>query len=524
MFEDLLADELEDWGDSRAGSAIGIDLGTTNSVVASLCDGQPVVLPDRDGSPLHPSVVSWLPNDQRVVGSTARARRIIDPRYTVYSAKRIIGQPFDSERVQGALRNLPYRVTAGRNQEPLVSTREGEMTVPQISAFILEELRGIASQKLGRPVTHCVVTVPANFSDGQRAATRRAAELAGMEVLRVLNEPTAAAIAYCRSRRKQQRIAVFDFGGGTFDLTLLAVRDNVYEVIATGGDPFLGGDDIDSALADCLAAQFLEDHRLDLNADPGSRARLLLAAEQIKQQLTRETVVEGSIGNLAHGVDGVELNLPFIIQRCDFEEIAWPTIERTLQTAERVLSGAGVETSHVDEVILVGGSTRIPLVKQCVAELFGRPCRADIDPMVVVAKGAAIHAQGIYAPGTSADVLLDVTPHDLRLATAGGFTQVLIEKNTTLPAEGLRTFTTSRDGQTAVDVRVSQGDAHRFDSNVPLGELRLDNLPPRPRGQTQIDVAFTIDADGILHVSAEDVASGKETTASLTGFGHSVAR
>jgi len=524
MFEDLLADEIEELDDGGTGCVIGIDLGTTNSVVASVRDQRPVVFADAAGNRLHPSVVAWLPNGERLVGPEARARRIIDPLNTVYSAKRIIGQPFGSDRVQAAIRQLPYRVIEGQNQEPLISTRAGQMTVPQVSAYVLETLRGIATQTLGQQPSHCVVTVPANFSDGQRAATRQAAELAGMDVLRVLNEPTAAAISYGQDRTSHQRIAVFDLGGGTFDLTLLGVRDNVYEVVATGGDPFLGGDDMDSALADHLAAQFLAEQRVDLNVDPSARARLLLAAEQIKMQLSSETEVQGRISKLAYGADGVSLGLTFRIERPQLEQLIWPTIERALLTAERVLADAQVTPEQVDEVILVGGATRVPLVQQCVAERFGRQCRSDIDPMVVVAIGAAIHAHGLFSPGESSNVLLDVTPHALRVATAGGFSQVLIDKNTTLPAEGVRTFVTSRDDQTTVAVRVGQGDSARFDANVPIGELRLDGLPPRPRGQTRVEVAFTIDADGILQVSARDVESGQRAAAVLTTVGHSATR
>ncbi len=520
MLDDLLDEELEDL-DSEVGAAVGIDLGTTNSVISCVTNGNPVVFQDAAGSRLHPSVVSWLPGGGRVVGTDAKLRRIIDPENTVYSAKRIIGQPFRTPQVQESLKYLPFKVIEGDQQEPLIATREGNLSVPQVSAYVLGQLRTVARKRLGRDITHCVVTVPANFTDAQRAATRRAATLAGMEVLRILNEPTAAAIAYGRIRPMHQRIAIYDLGGGTFDLTLLAVRGNLYEVIATGGDAFLGGDDFDHALAKKLSDQFLAQHRIDASKDPLARSRLLMAAEQIKMRLSDELVVEGTLNEISHGAGGKPLGLTFRIERAEFEALIKPIVDRSIEMVHRVLGAAQVLPRQIDEVILVGGSTRVPLVASRVAEVFGQKPKCDLDPMEVVAMGAALQAHGLTSSSSAIDapVLFDVTPHSLRVVTVGGYTKVLVPKNTTVPAEGTGTFFTARDDQDTVRLVVCQGEEEKMDQNVPLGELRLEGLPPGKRGQVAIDVAFTIDADGILQVSAREQTSGQKTQATLSTVG-----
>jgi molecular chaperone DnaK len=520
MLDDLLDEEMEEL-DAEVGAAVGIDLGTTNSVISCVTNEGPIVFQDGAGHRLHPSIVSWLPGGGRVVGQDAKLRRVIDPANTVYSAKRIIGQPFRAQQVQEALKYLPYQVVEGEQQESLIVTREGNVPVTQVSAYVLGALRTLGRKALGRDITHCVVTVPANFTDAQRAATRRAATLAGMDVLRILNEPTAAAIAYGRDRPMHQRIAVYDLGGGTFDLTLLAVRGNLYEVIATGGDAFLGGDDFDHLLAKKLSDQFLAQHRIDPSKDPIAKSRLLIAAEQIKMRLSDELVVEGSLSEIAHGAGGKPLGLSFRIERAEFEQMIKPIVDRSIDMVHRVLGAAQITPQQVDEVILVGGSTRVPLVPLRVAEVFGQNPRCDLDPMEVVAMGAALQAHGLssVAPVAQAPVLFDVTPHSLRVVTVGGFTKVLVPKNTTIPAEGTGTFYTAADNQDNVRLVVCQGEEGKIELNIPLGELRLDNLPLAPRGQVAIDVAFTIDADGILQVSAREQSTGKKTQATLTTVG-----
>jgi molecular chaperone DnaK len=505
------------------GAVVGIDLGTTNSVVACIQNGEVVVIANEQGHRLHPSVVAFKPNGERVVGLAARLRRIIDPINTIFSAKRIIGQSFRAPAVQEALRHLPYRVEEGQNQESIVVTRAGRFTVPQISSIVLARLKEVAEKHLGQPIKYCVVTVPANFSDGQREATRQAAELAGMEVLRILNEPTAAALAYGQNRKLHQRIAIFDLGGGTFDLTLLAVREDLYEVIATGGDAFLGGDDMDRALANDLAMRCLEQHRVDPRTDAEAMAKLLIASEQIKMKLSKEQVVEGTLNELAYGEGGVALSLKFNVTRQQFESLIAPLVDRAIVKAEEVLAEAGVSADRVDEVLLVGGATRVPLVRERVAQQFGAASKAQINPMEVVAAGAALHGHALFTPAgesqTSVGLLMDVTSHALGIATAGGYAEFIIDKNTPIPAEGTRVFTTANDQQTEVEIRVCQGQERRFDSNVPVGELRLDGLRPARRGDIRVEVSFLIDANGILQVAAKDLETGRDERATLSLIG-----
>jgi molecular chaperone DnaK len=501
--------------------ALGIDLGTTNSVVAALTGGRVKVITDPEGRPLHPSVVAFLPDGSRAVGHAAQARRLIDPANTVFSAKRIIGQPFSSPRVTEALAHLPFRVAGGDNEEPVVITRGGRHPVAAIASFILAHLKGLAESQLGAPVSACVVTVPANFSDGQREATRQAAEQAGMQVLRILNEPTAAALAYGMRGAVNQRVVVFDLGGGTFDCTVLAIRDGLYEVLATGGDPYLGGDDIDGGIAEDLALDFLHTHRLDPRTDPESMGKLRVAAERVKIHLSQEMEASGTIKELGYGIGGSPLSLDVRYTRAQLERHVKPLAERALVLTEKVLAEASITPQTIDDVLLVGGATRVPFIREAVARLFGRRPRADIDPMQVVAVGAAYQAHALSDPHSAVQVglLMDVTSHALGIGTAGGYSEVLIPKNTPMPAEGGRTFATASDNQTIVKLRVCQGAERRFDANLPLGELVLSGLPAAPRGRVQVEVSFLIDADGILQVSARDMTSGNAATATLTVLG-----
>jgi molecular chaperone DnaK len=520
MFDDLLEDDALDELES-GGTAVGIDLGTTNSVVAAMVDGQCQVLTSIGGHDLHPSAVAWLPNGELLTGVEARDRRVIDPTNTILSAKRIIGQPFSSENLQEAIAQLPYEVVEGANQEPLVVTRKGKVSIPAVSSHVLAHVKRVAERALGTAVTHCVVTVPANFSDGQRAATRQAAELSGMEVLRIINEPTAAALAHGQSRESHQRIAVYDLGGGTFDLSLLAVRGSVYEVIGTGGDPFLGGDDIDNALTEKLTEMFLAQHRFDPRGNVTAMARLKEVSEQIKMQLSSEEIAEGTISQVATGVGGKDLPLDFSFTRTAFEEMIRPVVMRSLEQAQQVLSQANVTPQHVDEVILVGGSTRIPYVQNCVAQLFGQRPKMGLNPMHAVAMGAAIQAQNLFSPSGEAGLLMDITPHSFGIATAGGYADAVVAKNSRLPAEATKVFGTSRDNQEEVRIRVCQGESRTFSENIPVGELVLSALPQHRRGELKIQVTFLVDADGILQVSAKNLSTGASTSATLSAVGHS---
>ncbi len=521
-------------GDTESDFAIGIDLGTTNTVVAYMDGGQVALVPSGQGHFLHPSVVAFKPSGERIVGIKARLRRLVDPENTIFSAKRIIGRPFRTEAVQNAIARLPYRVEAGHNDEPVVVTRAGEMSVIEISSFLLAHIKEATERHLGRPVSHCVVTVPANFSDGQRAATRRAAELAGFQVLRVLNEPTAAALAYGMGRNLNQRVVVFDMGGGTFDATVLNIKNNMFEVVATGGDPFLGGDDMDEELGKVLAAMFVEQHGVEMLRHRHAAAKTIIAAEQVKMQLSEEDAVEGTISELDYGEGGVPLGLDFHITRLEFEKVISPYVGRAILYTEQVLQDAGLTPQLIDEVVLVGGATLVPVVARRVRETFGKEPRRDVDPMLAVAMGAAIQADALMhptaasaAPGeTSADgaggmlasekpLLMDVTAHGLGVAMADKYTEFLIEKNTQIPVDRTRVFSTSHDDQTAVQIKVCQGEARLFTDNHPLGSLEIEGLRPGPRGATRIEVTFLLDADGILQVTARDLGTGKSQKATL---------
>ncbi|MEM6995865.1 MAG: Hsp70 family protein [Myxococcota bacterium] len=508
------------------GAVVGIDLGTTNSVVATVTTTGLQVIRDRNNNALVPSVVAFVPNGETLVGRRARERVVIDPLNTIHSAKRIIGRPCNAPDTQRIISQLPYVVRSGQNEEPIIRTRAGEKSVIEISSRIVSHLRAGAQQHLGQPVTGCVVTVPANFSDSQREATRRAVVGAGMEVLRILNEPTAAAVALGMGNGAYRRVGIFDLGGGTFDFTVLAVHDGLFEVLATGGEPYLGGDDFDALIADRFAHTFLREHRVDLNADPEGRAHVLRAAEHAKITLSSHGMAEGLISGVAHGVGGRELDLRYSISRADFEAMIARDIDRAMAMTESVLAHAQLAPAQIDEVALVGGSTLIPKVRRRVKRLFGRDPNTSINPLETVAVGAALHAHALWsaahapptatAPYAPVGLLMDVTSHALGVATVGDNVQIVVDKNTTLPCEGNRIFSTVKDNQEQVTIRVCQGDAKRFSESVVLGELSLSNLRPAPRGQTQVAVEFIVDANGILQVSARDVATGQQTHATLS--------
>ena len=502
----------------RAPPVLGIDLGTTNTVAAAFAGDGIQIIHDHDGSSLFPSVVAFAPNGDLLVAADAKVRRVIDPQNTIYSSKRLIGRSFRDPATQTVNKALPYRIVEGNNQEPMVQTRAGLHALPQIASFILAHVMRYTEVQMGAKINQCVITVPANFTDSQRAATRHAAQLAGLEVLRILNEPTAAALAYGHVTSRDQRIAVFDMGGGTFDLTVLATRKGLCEVIATGGDPFLGGDDMDQAIADHLAVAFLESERVDLRSIPESYSRLLLIAEDIKQRLTESVLVEDVIREIAYGVGGKPLDLSFRLRRERFEHLINHLVDRSLDCAAGVLREAGMAPGQLDALVLVGGATRVPLIRKRLEERFGLKPRVEINPLEVVAMGAAMQAVRLVAPDMGDDeatLLVDVTSHALGLGTTAGFVEHLVLKNTPIPAEGRQVFTTSQDGQTTVRIRVSQGSSRHYVDNTPVGELRLTNLRPAPRGEVKVEVAFLIDADGTLSVSAQDLESGRREEATL---------
>ncbi|RMH37522.1 MAG: molecular chaperone DnaK [Deltaproteobacteria bacterium] len=502
---------------------IGIDLGTTNSVVATVRNNRVEVIPDRYGNRLHPSVVAFVPNGDVLVGHSARARRHIDPRNTIYSAKRLIGQSIRNPIVRLALSTLPYQIEEGPNEQPMIVVRGRRYSVPEISAFVLMHLKQCAEQHLGAPVSKAVITVPANFTDSQRQATKQAGQLAGLKVLRILNEPTAAALAYGFGKALNAVLAIYDLGGGTFDVTVLQIRDRIFEVLATGGDSFLGGDDFDRALVNRLAGEFLERTRIDLRTQPEGWAKLQTACEQIKCRLSDDPVVAGTIHDLAVGAGGKSVGLDFEISRQQFESLIEPYVERSVQACREVLAAAGLEPRDLTDLILVGGSTRTPLVRTAIEQQFHRKPQARINPDETVAYGAALQAAALTSghadPAQFYSLLLDVAPRALGIAVAGGYNETIIERNTPIPVERTRKFITSKDFQTRVDIQVSQGEAKMFADNEKLGTLELHDLEPAKRGETEIEVTFTIDVDGILSVRAIDTKTGRETRATMRVIG-----
>jgi molecular chaperone DnaK len=502
---------------------IGIDLGTTNSVVATVRGNRVEVIPDPQGHRLHPSVVAFAPNGDILVGFPARARRHVDPTNTIYSVKRLIGQSMRNPVVQLALQTLPYRVEEGANEQPLIVVRGRQYTVPEISAYMLMHLKQCAERHLGTPATRAVITVPANFTDAQRQATKHAGELAGLKVLRILNEPTAAALAYGFGKALDARLAVYDLGGGTFDVTVLQIRDKIFEVLATGGDSFLGGDDFDRTLVDLLAAHFLEEHRLDVRAHTEGFAKLVLAAEQIKCQLSRDEIVAGTIHDLVTPEGGAPVSLDFEIARARFETMIQPYIERSLLACDEVLVASGQSSADLTELILVGGGTRTPLVRSRIAEHFRREPQTRINPDETVAYGAALQGAaltaGAHNPAEFYSLLLDVAPRALGIAVAGGYAETIIERNTPIPVERVRGFVTSHENQTLVVIQVCQGESRRFAENELLGTLSLEGIPARPRGEAEIEVTFTVDTDGILHVRARDLKTDLATQARIQVLG-----
>jgi molecular chaperone DnaK len=485
---------------------IGIDLGTTNSVVAIMEGDTPTVIVNEEGARTTPSVVAFTKDGERLVGITARRQAITNPENTIFSAKRLIGLRFNE--AEREVSRLPYDVILGDGGGCRLKVEDKSYSPPEISAMVLQKLKRQAEAYLGQPVREAVITVPAYFNDAQRQATKDAGRIAGLEVKRIINEPTAAALAYGMSRKDDQTIAVYDFGGGTFDISVLEVGDDVVEVKATNGDTHLGGDDVDQALIDWLIAEFKKDTGIDVTSQKMVVQRLKEAAEKAKIELSSAPSTEINLPFLTADATGPK-HLQKKLGRAEFERMIDPIIERTLEPCRKCLRDAGLNASEIDEVILVGGSTRIPLVNEKVKALFGRDPNRSVNPDEVVALGAAIQA-GVLSGDVTDMLLLDVTPLSLGIETLGGVMTVLISRNTTIPTSKKEIFSTAADNQQAVDVLVFQGERQMAKDNDKIGNFRLDGIPPAPRGVPQIEVAFDIDANGILSVSAKDKATGKE--------------
>jgi molecular chaperone DnaK len=493
---------------------VGIDLGTTNSVIAVMEGGKPTVILNAEGSRLTPSVVAFAKNGERLVGQLARRQAVLNPENTVFSIKRFIGRRFDEVREERE--RVPYKVTGGNNQQVLVNLPNADkaLTPEEISAMILAKLKADAEKYLGESVTQAVITVPAYFNDAQRQATKDAGKIAGLEVLRIINEPTAAALAYGLDKKKNETILVWDLGGGTFDVSILEVGDGVFEVKATSGDTHLGGDDYDMRLVDYIADQFKRDHGIDLRQDRQALQRLIEAAEKAKIELSSVTETEVSLPFITADQTGPK-HLEMKITRAKFEELTSDLTERTIAPFKQALADAKLTEKDIDEVILVGGSTRMPVIQELVKRLTGKEPNRGVNPDEVVAVGAAIQA-GVLAGEVKDVILLDVTPLSLGIETLGGVFTKLIERNTTIPTRKSEIFTTAADNQTSVEIHVLQGERPMAADNRTLARFHLEGIPPAPRGVPQIEVTFDIDANGIVNVSAKDRGTGKEQRITVT--------
>jgi len=494
------------------GKVIGIDLGTTNSVVAVMEGGDPVVITNAEGGRLTPSVVAFSKDGERLVGQVARRQAITNPENTVFSIKRFMGRRHDE--VSHEIKLVPFKVARASNGDVRVEVRGKEYSPPEISAMILQKLKEAAESYLGEKVTQAVITVPAYFNDSQRQATKDAGKIAGLEVLRIVNEPTAASLAYGMDKKKDEKIAVFDLGGGTFDISILELGEGVFEVKSTNGDTHLGGDDFDERVIQWLVDEFRKDQGIDLSKDRMALQRLKEAAEKAKCELSTTLETEINLPFVTADASGPKhLNLK--LTRAKLEQLVEDLIQRTVGPCRQALRDSGLEPRQIDEVVLVGGQTRTPRVQQVVQELFGKEPHKGVNPDEVVAIGAAIQA-GVLVGDVKDVVLLDVTPLSLGIETLGGVMTRLIERNTTIPTRKGEIFTTAADSQTSVEIHVLQGEREMARDNRTLGKFHLVGIPSAPRGVPQIEVAFDIDANGIVNVSAKDMATGKEQAITIT--------
>lgn len=494
--------------------AIGIDLGTTNSVVAVVQAGEPVVIPNQEGTRTTPSVVAFTEKGERLVGQIAKRQSITNPENTIFSIKRLMGRKYNSPQVEHAKKRLPYKIAEAPNGDAHVEIRGRKYSPPEISAMILQKLKQAAEDYLGEPVTDAVITVPAYFDDSQRQATKDAGKIAGLNVLRIINEPTAASLAYGMDKKKEEKIAVYDLGGGTFDISILEIGEGVIEVKSTNGDTYLGGDDFDLRIIDWMVEEFKKEQGIDLKNDKMALQRLKEAAERAKIELS--TAME------------TEINLPFVtadatgpkhllmkLTKAKLEQLVGDLIENTTGPCKNALSDANLSPSNIDEILLVGGQTRTPKVVQTVQGFFGKEPNKTVNPDEVVAVGAAIQA-AVLKGEVKEVLLLDVTPLSLGIETLGGIFTKIIERNTTIPTKKGQIFSTASDNQPAVTIKVCQGEREMAGDNKLLGNFELIGIPPAPRGIPQVEVTFDIDANGILHVSAKDLGTGKEQSIRIT--------